>query len=76
METFNVLLMLSVCVYGISFGVANWCRKLYAACVGIGTTQIFLGKLLDAVWLISVVYLAFVLKYGTEKVLAFIYGVV
>jgi len=76
METFNVLLMLSVCIYGISLGVPNWCKWLYATCRGGVIRQSSIGKLLDVVWLISVVYLAFVLKYGTEKVLAFIYGVV
>ena len=75
MEIFNVLLLLSVCSYGITFGVANWCKGIWCVITGRTMSQNDLGKILDGVWLISVIYLGFVIKYGTESVVAFIMGV-
>lgn len=76
MEVFNVLLMLSVMVYSV-LGLKNWFTWLCTLFTpNARYLQSTAGKLLDMAWFISIVYLYFVLRYGTENVVAFLYGLV
>jgi hypothetical protein len=76
MEIFNIMLMVSVAVYSI-LGLKNWITRLIVLFTSKAKyIQSPAGKVMDMAWLLSIIYLYFVLKYGTENVVAFLVGLV
>lgn len=58
-EIYNIVILLFVLTYGIAFGIKNWIMSL-GSIFGGKLRQSDLGRMLDAVWLISVLWLVVV----------------
>lgn len=58
-EIYNNVILLFVLSYGISFGIKNWIMLL-GSLFGGKLRQSDLGRLFDAVWLVSVLWLVVV----------------
>ena len=59
LEIYNIFILLFVLAYGLAFGIKNWIMFL-GSIFGRKLRQSDLGKFLDAVWLISVLWLVVV----------------
>lgn len=59
LEVYNIFILLFVLSYGIAFGVKNWIMFL-GSIFGGKLRQADLGRMLDAIWLISVLWLVVV----------------
>lgn len=76
MQLFNILLVILVLIYGLSFGVKNFILRITTFVWQERYLQSSFGKILDWAWFVSLIYVCFVLIFGTETVIAFLFGMV
>ena len=57
LQIFNTLLLVTVIVYGATYGVRNYATDIMGILFNRSVVQSSLGKFFDCVWLLSTLYL-------------------
>lgn len=61
LDIYTIMCGLFILVYGIPFGISNWVVRFVGIFRKGATRQSEIGKVLDAVWLICIVWVVIVL---------------